>query len=69
MDETTQELLRRMDALEAWRERTERTPTIPSYATLAAAGAAGRAGRVIFVVADGKVYRDTGAAWKSTEIA
>lgn len=48
-------------------ERLERAKPIPSYATLADAGAAGAAGRVVFVQADGKLYRDTGTVWKSTD--
>lgn len=65
MDDVTRELLQRVAKLEAQLARAEGTPAIPSYATLAAAGAAGRSGRIIYVVADGKVYRDNGAAWSA----
>ena len=67
MDANTQELMTRLAALEAWRERIERTPAIPRYATLADAGAFGRRGRIVFIDADNRIYRDTGAAWKSTD--
>lgn len=63
MDDVTRELLSRVAALEAKLARAEGTPAIPAYATLAAAGAAGRQGRIIFVEADNKVYRDSGAGW------
>lgn len=69
LDDLARDLLSRIASLETKVETLQKISPIPSYATLAAAGAFGNAGRVIYVVADGKLYRDTGTAWKSTEIA
>jgi hypothetical protein len=66
MDDVTRELLSRVAALEAKLARAEGTPAIPSYPTLVDAGAFGRAGRIIYVVDEGRIYRDTGAAWKAS---
>lgn len=69
MDRITADILDRLTKAEARLASLENAKPIPRYETLAAAGAFGNAGRVIYVAADGKIYRDTGAAWKSTEIA
>lgn len=59
-------LLTRVAALETQVEALNRRKAIPAVDTL---GAFGNAGRIVYLTTDGKIYRDTGAAWKSTEIA
>lgn len=69
MDRLTKDLIDRLARAEARIDALERTKPIPRYATIGDAGAFGQAGRLVFVEADGKLYRDTGAAWKSSDQA
>lgn len=53
-------LLERLARLEQRLLAVEAREGIPVVATLPAAG---RKGRLVFLTTDGKVYKDTGAAW------
>lgn len=56
----TERVFERLAALERRIAVLEANSALPVVAALPAAG---RAGRVVMLASDGKLYRDTGAAW------